>query len=169
MGTLFGTGTTITVTVVGAAADGAAVSGNPVLVAGSDGTNAERLLVDSSGQLRAIPSAGAVAGSTIHATRNLAATVTAVKTSAGTLYGVQVLNNQGSTAFIQIFNVAAGSVILATTTPDLEFQVGALASATMDLPSVGVQFTTAISVASTTTEGGSTGSGSGVQFFAQYA
>lgn len=38
------------VTVIGKAADGAAVSGNPVLVAGSDGTNAERLLVDSSGR-----------------------------------------------------------------------------------------------------------------------
>jgi hypothetical protein len=39
------------VTTVGAAADGAAVSGNPVLVAGQDGTNAQSLLTDTAGVL----------------------------------------------------------------------------------------------------------------------
>jgi hypothetical protein len=36
--------------VQGAAADGAAVAGNPVLVGGQDGTNAQTLLVDTSGR-----------------------------------------------------------------------------------------------------------------------
>lgn len=39
------------VTVVGAAADGAALSGNPVLVAGTDGTNAQSLSVTAGGLL----------------------------------------------------------------------------------------------------------------------
>lgn len=39
------------VTVVGAAADGATLSGNPVLMAGSDGTNAQTLSVTASGEL----------------------------------------------------------------------------------------------------------------------
>lgn len=39
------------VTVVGVAADGAAVSGNPVLVAGTDGTNAQTLSVTTAGEL----------------------------------------------------------------------------------------------------------------------
>lgn len=39
-----------TVTSVGSAADGAAVSGNPVLIAGQDGTNAQSLSVDSTGR-----------------------------------------------------------------------------------------------------------------------
>ncbi len=40
-----------TVTVAGGAADGAAVSGNPVLIAGSDGTNARTLNVTTTGNL----------------------------------------------------------------------------------------------------------------------
>ncbi len=39
-------------TVVGKAADGAAVSGNPVLVAGQDGTNVQSLKTDSTGSLQ---------------------------------------------------------------------------------------------------------------------
>lgn len=38
-------------TVVGAAADGATLSGNPVLIAGSDGTNAQTLSVTATGEL----------------------------------------------------------------------------------------------------------------------
>lgn len=40
------------VTSVGAAADGAAVSGNPVLIAGQDGTNAQSIKTDASGELQ---------------------------------------------------------------------------------------------------------------------
>lgn len=40
-----------TVTAVGAAADGAAVSGNPVRVAGSDGANTRSILTDTSGKI----------------------------------------------------------------------------------------------------------------------
>lgn len=39
-------------TVVGKAADGAAVSGNPVLIAGQDGTNVQSIKTDSSGELQ---------------------------------------------------------------------------------------------------------------------
>ena len=37
--------------IVGAAADGAGVTGNPVLIAGSDGVNAETILTDNNGQI----------------------------------------------------------------------------------------------------------------------
>jgi hypothetical protein len=40
------------VTVVGKAADGAAVSGNPVLIAGQDGTNAQSIKTDAAGELQ---------------------------------------------------------------------------------------------------------------------
>jgi hypothetical protein len=43
-----------TVTVVGDAASGATVTGNPVLMGGSDGTDARTLLTDSSGQLKVL-------------------------------------------------------------------------------------------------------------------
>lgn len=39
-------------TVVGKAADGAAVSGNPVLIAGQDGTNVQSIKTDTSGELQ---------------------------------------------------------------------------------------------------------------------
>lgn len=47
-----GNAVTTTVPVSGAAAAGSAVSGNPVLVGGTDGTNARTVLVDSSGRLQ---------------------------------------------------------------------------------------------------------------------
>lgn len=40
------------VTVIGKAADGAAVSGNPVLIAGQDGTNVQTLKTDTNGELQ---------------------------------------------------------------------------------------------------------------------
>ena len=40
------------VTVIGKAADGAAVSGNPVLIAGQDGTNVQSIKTDASGELQ---------------------------------------------------------------------------------------------------------------------
>jgi len=63
-----GTASSLKAEVVGPAADGAAVSGNPVLIAGQDGTNAQSLLTDSSGRLTVIGAAGdgvAVAGAPV--------------------------------------------------------------------------------------------------------
>src|SRR5262249_19843122 len=97
-----------------------------------------------------------------------AATVTAVKGSAGVLYAIQVVNNQGATAFIQIWDVASGSVVVGTTNPDLEFQVAANSDKQLMFYD-GVPFGTAISLASTTTEKGASGSAAGVQVFWQIA
>jgi hypothetical protein len=49
------------VTVSGGAADGAAVSGNPVLVAGQDGTNVQSVRTDSTGNVGVAPKATATA------------------------------------------------------------------------------------------------------------
>ncbi|MEK7556428.1 MAG: hypothetical protein AAB538_00440, partial [Patescibacteria group bacterium] len=46
------TASALNATVVGVAADGAAVSGNPVLIAGQDGTLVQSLKTDSSGELQ---------------------------------------------------------------------------------------------------------------------
>jgi hypothetical protein len=56
------TAVTGTVTVVGDAANGAVIAGNPVLVAGSDGTDARTLLASSTGQLHVIVDSGASGG-----------------------------------------------------------------------------------------------------------
>jgi hypothetical protein len=65
--------------------------------------------------------------------------------------------------------VAIGSITLGTTTPDLEILVGATSQVNVPLPPQGIPFSTAISIASTTGEKGSSGSSAGVQVFAQYA
>jgi hypothetical protein len=126
-------------------------------------------LKGTNGAAQIVHTAQAAGGATLFKLRNAAATVTDVKVSAGTLYGLQVVNNQGAAAYIQVFNLAHASVTLGTTTPDLEMLVPANSALTYPIPATGIAFTTAISVASTTTEGGLTGSAAGVQLFAQYA
>lgn len=104
--------------------------------------------------------------------RNLAATVTAIKTSQfGQMYSIVIVNGQAATAcFIQIFDVGTSAgVTLGTTTPDLEFSVPGATTATFAWGNEdGVRFDNGIQIASTTTEGGLTGSAAGVQVFVQY-
>jgi hypothetical protein len=99
--------------------------------------------------------------------RNVGAAA-AVKATPGNLYGLQVVNAQAATAFVQIFDAAVGGVTLGTTTPDLELQVVANSTVSLPVPTEGINFANAITVASTT-EGGATPSAAGVQVFAQYA
>ena len=92
-----------------------------------------------------------------------------IKTAPGNLYGLQVVNAQAATAFVQVFDAAVGAVTLGTTPPDLELQVAANSAASLPVPLEGINFANAITVASTTAEAGSSASAAGVQVFAQYA
>lgn len=140
----------------------------PIFFKLTDGTNTAPSL-DVAGRAGfVVPTGAAASGMSKVKYRDLAATVQALKAAAGTLYGLQVLNNQAAAAYIQIFDVAAASVTLATTTPDLEILVPANSQVNVVLPVQGVPFATAIAIASTTAEKGSTGSNAGVQVFAQY-
>lgn len=115
-------------------------------------------------------------------TMGLAGTLVAMKTTPGTLFSLTAINTSGATAFIQIFNAprtgtaldtATGNTTsaptLGSTVPDSELQVASGAQASLTLPIAGQGFSCAITIASTTTEGGATGSASGVQVFANYA
>jgi hypothetical protein len=88
-----------TVTAVGAAADGAAVSGNPVLVAGYDGTNVQTLLTNASGHLQvtALDGGGALTVDDGGSSLTVDGTVTA-NLAAGT-------NNIGD---VDVLSIAAG-------------------------------------------------------------
>jgi hypothetical protein len=66
------------VTVVGDAANGSAVTGNPVLIAGSDGTDARTLLVSSTGQQHVIVDTAPTTAVTNAGLTALAATIQAV-------------------------------------------------------------------------------------------
>jgi hypothetical protein len=85
---------------------------------------------------------------------DLGTTVVAVKASQGTLGGWYVYNPNTSVAYLQIFDVASGSVTLGTTRPKLTLGIPASGAANLEM-SLGVHFGTAISIAASTTPSGS--------------
>lgn len=95
---------------------------------------------------------------------SIGGTVTAVKTSAGQVYGYHFLNTTAAVAYVQIFNLATGSVTLGTTSPTLSIGIPASGGATVNFDK-GIAFGTAISFACTTTRSGSTGATVDVNFF----
>lgn len=94
-------------------------------------------------------------------TGSIGATVTSVKASSGTIGGWYIYNANASVAYVQIFNVASGSVTLGTTAPTMSIGIPASGAANLELAN-GLKFGTAITIAVTTTRAGSTAPGSTV-------
>ena len=100
----------------------------------------------------------------------LAATVTAIKSSAAGQLGLLYCENpNNSVAYVQIFDVAtAGGVTLGTTTPKLSFSIPATNAAGFTLSVIGVKFSNGIQIAATTTATGSTAPNSALDCNAGY-
>jgi hypothetical protein len=81
-------------------------------------------------------------------------TAVSVKASAGQLGGYMMYNPNPSAAYVQVFNVASGSVTLGTTTPTYVIPLPGNAAANIEMGN-GIAHGTAISVAATTTPTGS--------------
>ena len=89
----------------------------------------------------------------------------AIKASSAVLYELELDNTaNGADTYCKIFNVAAGSVVVGTTAPDMTILVPAATKMTLVCPD-GLNFGTALSVASVTTKAES-GSTSPVSSFA---
>lgn len=86
----------------------------------------------------------------------LSTTVTAVKASSGQVGMIQCYNPNSSQVYIQIFDAATTGVTLGTTPPKLSIAIGATSTGGFILSAPGIGFSTAISVAATTTATGST-------------
>lgn len=86
---------------------------------------------------------------------SLTNTVVNVTTAATRLAGYYIDNPNAAMTYIQLFNATAGAVTLGSTAPTLSF--GIPASAAANLAGMRVSFTTALSIAATTTRAGSTG------------
>lgn len=97
-------------------------------------------------------------------TGSVGATATAIKASAGQLYGYHLFNTTAAVAYVQIFNVAAASVTLGTTAPTISIGIPASGGVTVNFDK-GIAFGTAISYACTTTRAGSSGATCDVNFF----
>jgi hypothetical protein len=82
-------------------------------------------------------------------------TVVAAKASAGQVGGHMFYNPNSSVSYIQVFNVASGSVTLGTTAPTLVIPLPAGAAANVEWAN-GIAFGAAISFAATTTATGNT-------------
>jgi hypothetical protein len=78
-----------------------------------------------------------------------------VKGSAGKFGGYYVYNPNSSATYVLVYNVAAASVTVGTTTPKLVFCIPATAGANLEILA-GIPFDTAMSIAATTTGGGNT-------------
>lgn len=83
----------------------------------------------------------------------LTSTAQAVKASAGKLGGYFIYNPNATAQFVQIYNVASGSVTVGTTNPLLMLTIPATAGANVEFVN-GITFDTAIAVAATSTAGG---------------
>ena len=93
--------------------------------------------------------------------------VSSVKGSAGTIYWIACMSTDETPVYLNLYNVASGSVTLGTTTPDLQFIVPSQGDAngsgfTINFGPLGIQFGTAITVACATTFNGSTDPGTNI-------
>jgi hypothetical protein len=94
-------------------------------------------------------------------------TVVSVKASAAGFYGYYIGNPNSTTCYLQIFNVGSGSVMLGSTVPNLTLPIppqnvsngNGGANLSFSIP---IAFSTALSVASTTTPNGGITTGCGM-------
>lgn len=93
-----------------------------------------------------------------HVSDATAADLEAVKASAGVVYGVVAVNVAATDAYLHLYNVASGSVTVGTTTPHITIPLLGDGGVSFPFP-VGAIFDTAVSMALTTTVGGSTAVG----------
>lgn len=92
-------------------------------------------------------------------------TAVSVKASAGTIYAIEAFNTTDAPLFLQLFNVASGSVTVGTTTPTNQWVIPGNANSdgagfTFNVPQ-GIAYGTAITAACTTDSEGSAAPGAG--------
>lgn len=112
--------------------------------------------------------ANGISAAASKATGSIKATVTSVKSSAGTLFWYRIDNPNTSMVYFQMFDAASpGSVTLGTTAPT--FSIGVPASGSVgDSIAAGISFTNGIQVAVTTTRAGSTAPSSNSDYNVAY-
>lgn len=82
-------------------------------------------------------------------------TAVAIAPGRASLMSLRLVNTTAAVAYLQVFNAAQASVTVGTTTPAFVVRLGANESLSIGL--LGLQMANGISMAGTTTAGGSTG------------
>jgi hypothetical protein len=94
-------------------------------------------------------------------------TKTQVKSGAGNFGGYMFYNPNASVEYIQVWDVASGSITVGTTAPTYVIPIPATTGANVEF-SVGIAHATAINIAATTTPTGSTAPGTALVGFVIY-
>ena len=139
--------------IAGAAASGAAVEGNPVLIGGSDGTNARTLATDASGLLKVT-----FETQSSWFKFDLNGTAQTIINLPARIFGITIANEDSSAAFLNFYNDVAGSILVGTTPPDHQFPC--LPGSTVHISNLQLDFNVSLSAASLNNTG--VGSGAGV-------
>lgn len=127
-----------------------------------NGTNWDRARsFGTQGALGVTPTPGTTGGWSVFSNTALTNTVVSVKSSAGTLGGYMIYNSNATVAYVQVFNVASGSVTLGTTAPTYVLSIPPGSAANLEL-TCGVNHSTAISAAATATMTGNGSPGTGL-------
>ena len=93
-----------------------------------------------------------------------ASSLIAIKTSAGTLYGIYLFNNSTTAnTYLQVWNLGTGSITIGTTAPLYSFGVPYGGGAYIPFPEP-IAMSTAITIAATTTRAGSTYATTGLDY-----
>lgn len=137
----------------------------PLMGNGVTGTGSHRVTIASDNTAFSVNATlkPATSGGLSVATGSITATATAVKASAGQVYGWYFYNPNASVAYVQFFNTAAASVTLGTTAPVYSLGIPATSGANVMLET-GIAHSTAIAIGVTTTRAGSTSPGSSVDY-----
>ena len=106
-------------------------------------------------------------GGSSTASANITNSATAVDASPGQIYGWYFYNSNSTVCYVQIFDLATGSVSLGSTSPKMSLGIPANGGSNVAFPN-GIVFATAISWAATTTRTGSTACTNGVDANAIY-
>lgn len=106
----------------GLAANAAAVAGNPLLMGGSDGTNARNISVNASGQqliVAAPDTTSTVAATGCYLVSTASTNATNCKASAGNVYGYRVVNTTAVVYYLRMYN-ASGTPTCSSATGFIE-------------------------------------------------
>ncbi len=121
------------------------------------------LTTDSVGsQYMTISASTGATGATMSFTAAQSSTKAAINTNAGNLYGYHLYNVTSATVYLQLFNLASASVTVGSTTPNMVIAVPAFGWADSPTTGPGIGFTTALTIAATTTATGSGNPGTGL-------
>lgn len=154
-----------------AANSAAGTTGTGVQAAGAmgfDGTDYRRLLTDANGNLWTLPALTTTGGWTPKLLNALSSTAVAVKASGGQLGMLQCYNPNASQEYVQVYNIAQGSVTVGTSTPLESIAIAPTSTGGFVMAAPGQEFGTAITVAATTTATGGSAPGTALDCNASY-